>query len=266
MTDLFQLTSEQAQAYDELFVPALFAQWAPQLLSCARVAEGQRVLDVACGTGIVARTAADVVGPHGRVVGADLNPAMLEVARTVRPDLEWLEGDAEDLPFDAGSFDAVLCQSALFFFPEPGRAVREMARVAGAGGTVAVQTYAALAEQPAYGPFMDVVARHAGPEARVLLGTYWSQGDLARLTTMMEAAGLEVFETRTSLGAALFPSTDAVVETEIRATPLADRLDPVAYDAILADTREVLGKYVDPDGLVRVPIRATMVAARATMS
>jgi SAM-dependent methyltransferase len=261
MTETFQLTLEQAKAYDDLFVPALFGQWAPQLVSCARVAEGQRVLDVACGTGVVARTAAHAVGPRGRVVGVDLNPAMLEVARAVRPDLEWFQGDAEALPFETGSFDAALCQSALFFFPDPGRAVREMARVVGAKGIVAIQTYASLGEQPAYGPFMDVVARHAGPEARVLLGTYWSQGDLGRLTELTATAGLAVLETRTSMGVARFPSTDAVVHTELRATPLADRLDSVAYDRILADAHKVLSRYTEPGGAVQVPIRATMIAA-----
>ena len=266
MTETFQLTLEQAKAYDDLFVPALFGQWAPQLVSCARVASGQRVLDVACGTGAVARTAADAVGPEGQVVGVDLNPAMLDVARASRPDLEWFQGDAEDLPFETDSFDAALCQSALFFFPEPSRAVREMARVVGPGGIVAIQTYAALPEQPAYGPFMDVVARHAGQEARILLGTYWSQGDLSKLTELTAAAGLEVLETRTSLGVARFPSTDAVVHTEIRATPLADRLDTAAYDRILADSHVLLSKYAEADGSVRVPIRATMIAAGKTSS
>jgi SAM-dependent methyltransferase len=266
MTETFQITPEQAKAYDELFVPALFAQWAPHLVSCARVEGGQRVLDVACGTGVVARAAGDIVGPQGHVVGIDLNPAMLEVARTARPDLEWRQGDAEDLPFETGSFDVALCQSALFFFPDPGRAVREMARVVGTAGTVAIQTYAPLAEQPAYGPFMEVIARHAGPEARVLLGTYWSQGDLARLTALADAAGLETIETRTSLGIARFPSTDAVVHTEVRATPLADRLDSATYDRILADVHDLLDSYVEADGSLGVPIRAKMIAARRPSS
>lgn len=261
MTETFSITAEQAKAYDELFVPALFAQWAPQLIDCARVTEGQRVLDVACGTGVVARAASNVVGPDGHVVGVDLNPAMLEVARSVRPDLEWFQGDAEDLPFDPGSFDVALCQSSLFFFPDAGRAVREMARVVAPSGVVAIQSYASLAEQPAYGPFMDVVAKHAGPEARILLGTYWSQGDLTGLTRLADAAGLEVLETRTTLGTAQFPSTDAVADTEIRATPLADRLDPAVYDRILVDTHEVLSSYVEEGGTVRVPIRAKFIAA-----
>jgi len=75
-----------------------------------------------------------------------------------------------------------------------------------------------------------------------------------------------VLETRTSLGVARFPSTDAVVHTEIRATPLADRLDPATYDRILADSHVLLSRYAVADGSVRVPIRATMIAAGKTSS
>ncbi len=123
-------------------IVGLFGQWAPQLVDCARARHGQSVLDVACGTGVVARAAREVVGPDGRVVGVDLNPAMLDVARDARPDLEWVHGDAEDLPFADAEFDVALCQSALFFFADPGRAVAEMARVVIPGGVVALQTYA----------------------------------------------------------------------------------------------------------------------------
>ena len=142
MAEAFQITREQAEAYEKLFVPALFAQWAPLMVDIARIADGQRVLDVACGTGVAARTAADRVGATGSVVGLDLNPAMLEVAAATRSDIEWRQGDAAHLPFGDGEFDAVLCQSALFFFPDADAAVAEMARVVRPGGAVAVQTYA----------------------------------------------------------------------------------------------------------------------------
>jgi ubiquinone/menaquinone biosynthesis C-methylase UbiE len=92
------LTREQAHAYEDLFVPALFAQWVEPLLDCAGVTGGQRVLDVACGTGVVARAAARVVGPNGHVFGIDLNPAMIEVAQEVEPSIDWRVGDAADLP------------------------------------------------------------------------------------------------------------------------------------------------------------------------
>lgn len=262
MTETFQLTREQAQAYDDLFVPALFGQWAPQLVNCARLRAGQAVLDVACGTGAVARVARDVVGPEGRVVGVDLNPAMLEVARNARPELEWVPGDAENLPFRDAEFDVALCQSALFFFADPGRALAEMARVVLPGGVVAVQTYAPLAEQPAYGPFVELVARHAGPEARVLLGTYWSQGDVDGLLRLAAGAGLSLLEWRSSLGFAVFPSAAAVASTEIQATPLAERMTPETYALVVDGTEELLAEYADASGSVHVPIRATLLAAR----
>jgi SAM-dependent methyltransferase len=262
MTNTFQLTREQAQAYEDLFVPALFGQWAPQLVDCARMRRGQSVLDVACGTGVVARAARDVVGPGSRVVGIDLNPSMLEVAQDASPNLEWVLGDAEDLPFADAEFDVALCQSALFFFSDPGRAVTEMARVVVPGGVVALQTYAPLDEQPAYGPFVELVAEHAGAEARVLLGTYWSQGDVDRLLGLTSTAGLSLLESRSSLGVAVFPSASAVADTEIRATPLAEQITPETYAAVVAGTEELLAGYADESGAVRVPIKATLVAAR----
>ena len=161
--ETFQLTAELAEAYEAHFVPAFFAQWAPPLLDAAGVASGQRVLDVACGTGIVARTAAGRVGPGGAVTGLDLNEAMLAVARRIRPDLTWRQGDAAALPFESGTFDAVLSQMALMFFPDPAGALREMARVARSGGAVAVLIPAGTDRNPPYQRFEDIVARHAGP-------------------------------------------------------------------------------------------------------
>lgn len=236
MTETFQLTREQAQAYDDLFVPALFGQWAPQLVDCARVRHGQSVLDVACGTGVVAQDA--------------------------RPDLEWVHGDAENLPIADAQFDVALCQSALFFFADPGGAVAEMARVVGPQGVVGLQTYAPLVEQPAYGPFVELVAKHAGPEARVILGTYWSRGEIDDLLGLTSASGLSLLESCSSLGMAVFPSAAAVADTEIQATPLAERITPETHALIVADTEELLGRYADESGLVHVAIRATLIAAR----
>jgi SAM-dependent methyltransferase len=179
MTETFALSLEQAHTYEDVFVPALFAQWVPTLLRHAGVGQGQHVLDVACGTGVVARAALNSVGASGRVSGIDLNPAMISLARERAPGVDWQVGDAVELPYADQSFDAVLCQSALFFFADPQRACREMARVLRSGGTLALQTYAGLEDQPGYGPFVDTVVRHAGAQARSLLGTYWSQGDVA---------------------------------------------------------------------------------------
>lgn len=264
MTETFQISLEQAEAYEELFVPAVFGQWVPALLDIAGVAPGQRVLDVACGTGVVARAAAERIADARSVVGLDLNPAMLEVARRVCPDIEWRQADVADLPFGDREFDAVLCQSALFFFPDPRAALNEMTRVVKEGGVVAIQTYASLDAQPGYIELVDNVVRHAGEDARSLLDTYWSQGDLPALCSTMERTGLRIEETRTKLGTARYGSVENLVDIEVKGTPLVDRLTDATIDQILAESRDALREFTTPEGTLELPIRAHLVAARRT--
>ncbi|MGK5112683.1 MULTISPECIES: methyltransferase domain-containing protein [unclassified Geodermatophilus] len=261
-TEAFQVTAEAAELYESRFVPALFAEWAPLLADVAGVRPGQEVLDVACGTGIVARTVADRLAGTGRVVGLDLNEAMLAVARRVRPELEWRQGDVAALPFPDRSFDAVLCQMALMFFPDRTAALREMARVTRSGGVVALCVPAALEDQPAYAPFVDLVVRHAGPVARPLMGAYWACGDLDALRTSLTDAGLAVLETRTHLGTAAFESAEAMAVTEVEGSPLARQISPDVYARIRTGAREVLAPFTDPDGALPAPFRGHLVAAR----
>ena len=258
----FQLSLQAAEQYEAAFVPAIFAEWAPLITAVAGVAPGQRVLDVACGTGIAARTVADRLAGTGQVTGVDLNPGMLTVARRVRPDLEWKQGDAADLPFGDDSFDTVVCQMALMFFPDRRAAVREMARVTRPGGTVALAVPAALADQPAYRPFVEAAVRHAGPEARTLLGTYWACGDLTELGGLLTSAGLDVVDTWTHLGTAHFASPDQLAVTEVEASPLAEQITPDAYARIREDAARVLQPWVATDGTLSAPLRGHLVAGR----
>ncbi len=261
-SETFQISLEAAEVYEAKFVPALFAEWAPHLVDMADVDAGHSVLDVACGTGIVARTAADRVGPSGRVVGLDLNPAMLTVAGRLRPDIEWRQGDVAALPFADRSFDVVLCQMALMFFPDPAAALREMGRVATAEGVVGVVVPSSLASQPAYGPFVELAARHAGPEAVSLLSTYWRCGDLDELRTTVEAAGLRIVATRTRLGTAYFGSPDELVTTEVESSPLIDRIDATTYLRIREGAGTVLAPFVTASGGLEAPIECHIVVAQ----
>lgn len=258
----FQLSLEAAEAYESKFVPRLFAEWAPLVVSAAGATSGDAVLDVACGTGVVAREAVRVVGPSGRVVGIDVNDSMLAVARRIAPEIEWLRGDAAHLAVDTDAFDAVVCQAGLMFFPDPVTALREMARAARRDGTVAVQVWATLDAQPAYGAFVDVAATHAGHEAVNLLGAYWALGDLERLTTLCADAGLDVLDARSHEGTARFPSLDEMVAIEVEGTPLAERINDDTYAAILAGTREILAPFEAADGSAALPIIGRIVTAR----
>jgi SAM-dependent methyltransferase len=258
----FQLSLEAAEQYEAAFVPAIFAEWAPLTVAVAGVGPGQDVLDVACGTGIVARSVADRLDGAGTVTGVDLNPGMLTVARRVRPDLTWQQGDVADLPFPDASFDSVLCQMALMFFPDRGAALREMTRVARTGGRVVLAVPAALDDQPAYRPFVEAAVRSAGADARTLLGAYWACGDLVELCDLMASAGLEVVDTWTHLGTARFDSPEQLAVTEVEGSPLAERITPAAYARLREDAVRVLQPWVQPDGSLSAPLRGHLVAGR----
>jgi ubiquinone/menaquinone biosynthesis C-methylase UbiE len=258
----FRIPVEAAELYESAFVPAFFAQWAPILCDAAGIGPGQRVLDVACGTGIVTRTAADLVAPGGTVAGVDLNEAMLTVARRVVPGVELHRGDAGKLPFDDGSFDTVVSQMALMFFSARAEAVQEMARVVRPGGTVAVLVPGALEAQAAFAPFVAMAARHAGPEAMALLATYFVCGDLDRLSALVESAGLTVTTARTVEGTYRAPSVDAFVTTEVESTPLVEKIDDDVYGRIRSDAHQVLARFAADDGTVAAPFECNVVTAR----
>lgn len=262
-TDTFQQISvEAAETYEASFVPILFSGLAPHLVDAAGVAPGNRVLDVACGTGIIARVAADRVAEAGRVVGLDLNEAMLTVARRVRPDLEWHQGDAVALPFPDGAFDVVLCQSGLMFMPDPITALREMARVVTVDGTVAVQVWSKPERQAGFRPLSDAVARHAGPDAVNLISTYFRLGDPDEFARLCDAADLRVTGTRTMPVTVRSPSIDDYVTTEVESTPLISRISNDTYRRIREDARTGLARYCDESGAVALPLEVYLVTAR----
>lgn len=259
-TETFQIDSEQAEAYEERFVPALFQHWVEPVLQAAAPKPGDRVLDVACGTGVVARAAADLVAPEGRVTGVDLNHAMLTVAQRVSPEIDWRQGDVAALPFGEDAFDVATCQAAIFFFADPTGALQEMARVTRPGGRVVVQAFSSLLAQPAYRPWVEVVARYAGPDAAQLLGTYWAHGDTEIMRGRCTDAGLHVTAVHEHTRPAYFPNIQTMVLTEVNATPLRDRLDQADLDRILAESHEVLGQFVQDSRLV-IPLAGYVLAA-----
>ena len=148
------------------------------------------------------------------------------------------------------------------FFPVPASALREMARVARRGATVAAQVWDRVEEQPAYQPFIEILDRHAGPDAVSLVSAYFVHGDLIELTSSLAAAGLDVSETRTEMSTMPFDSVDELVAVEVLSTPLGQRLEGDVVGRIVADTREALASFVTQNGELGVPIGGHIVVAR----
>ena len=138
-----------AEVYEEYFVPALFQQWGEVVADAAGVGEGQCVLDLACGTGVLACAASARVG-SGSVTGLDPNDEMLAVARSKRVQVDWQRGRAESMPFANASFDRIVSQFGFMFFEDRVAALREIVRVLRPGGRFAIAVCDALDRSPGY--------------------------------------------------------------------------------------------------------------------
>lgn len=258
--DRGQVAATAAEVYESFFLPALFDQWAGPLLDAAKVTNGARVLDVGCGTGIVARNAVSRVGPEGRVVGLDPNEGMLAVARKTS-DVDWVTGAAEDIPFEDNGFDVVVSQFAMMFFDDRRGAVSEMSRVLVPGGRVAIATWASLEETPGYASMTILLDRLFGTEAGDALRAPYNMGDPHVLEELLSAE-FEDVEVEMVEGTARFDSIEAWVHTDIRGWTLSD-MSEENYQRLLAAARTELARHVGDDGRVSFPAPALIATGAA---
>jgi ubiquinone/menaquinone biosynthesis C-methylase UbiE len=203
---------EAASAYDRAFAH-VSTHFLPFLLRAARLAPGQRVLDVATGTGIAAQAALAVVGPGGHVTAADVSPAMVNRARqrlADSPNTSVVVEDGQSPSFDDGSFDAVLCSLGLMFFPDPARGLSEFHRVLRPGGFAAVSVNT-TPERSYNGRINVIIARRVPSLAEATARTF-SLGDEARLRSLFERAGFRDVETTTEAHSFVLPSFEAYFE------------------------------------------------------
>ncbi|MGI9628744.1 MAG: methyltransferase domain-containing protein [Longimicrobiales bacterium] len=253
-----------AGAYEELHVPALFEEWTSRVLDAAQVGSGHRVLDVACGTGVLSRGAAERVGGDGVVTGVDPNAGMLTVARRLSGGIHWEEGVAEDLPGEDGSFDRVVSQFGMMFFTDRSAAVEEMLRVLVPGGRLAVAVWDSLENTPAYARAVDLLDRMAGPDAANALRAPFVMGDRAELEQLFRDAGAQDIEATTPVGRARFPSLHAMMEADLRGwLPVMGVVLPEDLIlAILSQAEEDLAEFVTPAGRAEFSSPAHIVSGR----
>jgi SAM-dependent methyltransferase len=264
-TDETLRTEERAaESYETLFVPALFAEWASRVADAAQIQPGQHVLDVACGTGVLARAARARTGPSGSVAGLDASRGMLTVAARLAPDIDWRHGSADALPFADSSFDAVVSQFGLMFFKERGQALREMLRVLKSQGCLAVAVWSAIEELPAYAVELKIFERLAGPRAAEALRAPFALGDRALLASLFTEAGMPSARIETQHGTARFPSIRTMVEADLRGwLPMFGvTLSEREMEEILQDADRLLSPYATLDGAVAFDAPAHLVTAR----
>jgi len=259
-----QAQIDAAGAYESLFVPALFGQWAPIVADAAAIRSGQRVLDVGCGTGVLAREVASRTGPTGQVVGIDPGAGMLAVAQRLAPAIDWQEGVAEALPFPDRSFDCVVSQFGLMFFGDRHQALREMQRVLASGGRLAIAVWDSLSHVPAYAAEVALLERTAGRAAADALRAPFGLGDQADLATLLYESGITAPGITAHDGTAHFPSIRTMVEADLRGwlPVMGVQLAEDQVLRILDEAEKALGRYATADG--RAAFRLSILLATAT--
>lgn len=249
------------EAYQRYMVPTEFAPWSAELLDRVTLRPGDDVLDVACGTGVVALGAAKRVGAGGSVTGLDPNPVMLEAARTSPRDgsapLSWVQGRAEEMPFDDGRFDVVLCQQGVQFFADRLAAVREMRRVLRPDGQVGVSVWRGPEHQSVKGALLLALREMFGPAAAVA----YSYGDPHALRQLFTDAGFGDIRVETVQREVHEPSAERMVRMLVigasAAVPALATLGEAERDGAVAAVTERIAPDIEA---VRVPdgIRYTM--------
>lgn len=249
---------DAAWAYELVFVPALFHPWVSRAADALQIKPGFRVLDVACGTGILAREIHRSAGPGASVVGLDPHPGMLAVATELAPGIQWKQGVAESVPFADESFDAVVSQFGLMFFTDRLQALREMLRVLVPQGQLFVVVWDALEHIPAYAALVALLERLAGRQAADALRAPFVLGDPARLSELLTMAGADSAVIRTETEMAQFPSIRTMVEADLRGwlPVMGVDLDENQISRILYEAERVLAPCLEPSGSVAFEMRA----------
>ncbi|MDR8394306.1 class I SAM-dependent methyltransferase [Aliifodinibius sp. S!AR15-10] len=253
MSDLsIQELQQIAESYQKYLVPAMFKECSEQLVSHAGITPGQRVLDIACGTGILARTAAKQVGENGSVVGLDMNPGMLSVARQLAPDLEWQQGIAEELPFEDNSFDITFCQFSLMFFQDKQTAIREMLRILTSQGRLYIAVFNSLEHIPAYQQLLSIYADFVDEDKVHFLSSPFQLGDIQELNSLLLESGLESPRITSGELNAVWPDVRSLVLADVEGWfPLAGiELGDDQVEEVIKQTKSELGEYINGDGSI----------------
>jgi len=257
--------ADPAEIYEQQFVPALFARWGPVVAEHAAVAPGQRLLDVACGTGVLAIAAAERVGERGEVTGLDANPQMLAVARRKRPDLDWREGRAEALPYPDSHFDVVVSQFGLMLFDDPVQALREMWRVLRPDGRLAVAVCDDVDRSPGYAILVSLLESLFGQVVADAFRRPFALGDEAKLAALCEQAGIEEARIVPYRGEVRFASVDALVSTERACVwTLGGLLDDDQFERLRRAAADAFVPCVAPDGRLHFDMPALIITAQRT--
>lgn len=249
-TSGWQLSGDAPTAYTR-FALKIMEPWTDDLILAAECRDGDHVLDVGCGTGLVANRINVVSRKFCAITGIDINEGMLTAARR-NPQIAWHQGSATELPFAEGTFDVVLCQQGLQYFPDRQKAMKEMARVLAPGGRIALNVWGALERQPFFVALVDAIATFLGADARSALELPFSLNTAEELRKLAQDARLRNIRVRFEHRTTRYPTAAGLVTGFTGATPVTAQFLALSDDrrqAFVAHVVERIANYVDDAGL-----------------
>lgn len=266
--ETFQLSDSAVAVYEDQKVTAMFGPLARATLGVVPVAKDDTVLDVACGTGIVARSIFEKFGPVQPIVGTDLNDGMIGMARHVTRDaahsFEWHVADVEKLPFETGRFSLVICQQGIQYFPDEQAALKEIRRVMASGGRLVMSVWGGASDF--FLAMAESVGRHVDPDVGARYLAPFSYKNTDRLPEMLASAGFRNVVVETLTVDRTMTETVVSLPKEILAHPAGSQVQAAgeaAVQAIAGDVSAACSKYQHGNDMI-VPQRAHLFSATAT--
>lgn len=265
----WQLGASGPGNYQNFLVPVLFEAWTANLLDSVGPLP-RRVLDLACGTGVVTRALAagflGTAGPDARIVGADVNQGMLDVAArtpTAAP-VEWVHTDAVRLDFEDASFDLITCQQGFQYFPDRAAAAAELHRVLAPGGGVALSVWKGLDDQPFFSGYVESLRRHLVPEVVALQEGAFALGDPDAVLALLQGAGFTDVEAEPRTVPVRVREPHRFFAGFLAASPMAPAVEALGDDdraALVSDIVANLSAHRDGQELL-APTSAFLYTAR----
>ena len=253
-----EISDDLVRVHEQYLVPAIYAQWAGRVAEIAEIDVGHHLLDVACGTGTLARAAQLEAGLAGQVIGLDASELMLESAHRQSPGINWQIGDATAMPFEKNRFDRVLCQFSLMFIANRIATIKEMRRVCKTDGLVVVATWGPLHTGGAFDTLIKLVNQYCGSHTAMKLSSPWSLGKPGVMDSLLLSSGVNEYECHERFGQARYPSMRAFIEAHLRLAGEFDNLSEQNYQQLLSAADTQLHQFLIPDGQLVAELNANI--------
>ena len=259
----WQLSGDGPDAYEKYIVPAFTRAWAKEIVKRACLHEGEKVLDVACGTGLVARIAADQHRPD-LIHGVDVNEVMINKAQEIEKNINWHQSDVTTLPFPDNKFDVILCQQGLQYFPDSSLALKEMNRVLAKNGRVLLSVWRPIKYSPFYESLCRILEKFVNAKAASMLSSAYNAGDPGKLKAIFAKAGFSRINISIVVKQMRYSPFEEFVIGGIMATPFfkdIQRLQESRREEMLLEIYKSNQDYIDDNGLA-APLESYIVHAK----